>query len=473
MKNHYVRAADTVHGMDTGWQNVGTWMPGLPATPSTVSVTPSSGSGAFQTFTYLYSDASGYQNISNVYSILNTTLSDTGSCSVSYLASNHSLYLAQDGGSSWLGPVTISQAGTLQNSQCTVDAGASSASGSGTNLTVNLAISFSSSFVGLKNHYMRAFDVINNLDSGWQNRGAWTPNPATTPSAVLVSPSSGSGTPQTFTYLYSNADGYQNITNAYALLGDSSSWTNSCGVMYVPQSKGLSLMKDDGSGWLGPITIGQTGTLQNSQCTLNGGGSSASGSGTNLTLNLAISFSSSFFNMKKHFMRASDVAHNLDSGWQDMGTWVPNMPATPSAVSVSPSSGSGTSQTFTYLYSDASGYQNISGAFAILNTTLSDTGSCSVSYLASNHSLYLAQDGGSSWLGPVVIGQAGTLHNSQCTVNVGASSVSGSGTNLTVNLALSFSSSFVGAKYHYMRAVDGINNLDSGWQKRGTWTVGP
>ena len=80
----------------------------------------------------------------------------------------------KDDGSGWLSPVTIGQPGTLQNSQCTLDVGASSASGSGTNLTVNLAFSFQPGFVGLKNHYMRADDTVNNLTSGWQNRGTWT-----------------------------------------------------------------------------------------------------------------------------------------------------------------------------------------------------------------------------------------------------------------------------------------------------------
>jgi hypothetical protein len=42
-----------------------------------------------------------------------------------------------------------------------------------------------------------------------------------------------------------------------------------------------------------------------------------------------------------------------------------------------------------------------------------------------------------------------------------------------LNLALSFSSSFVGLKNNYLRAYDGINSLDSGWQNRGTWTAGP
>jgi hypothetical protein len=49
----------------------------------------------------------------------------------------------------------------------------------------------------------------------------------------------------------------------------------------------------------------------------------------------------------------------------------------------------------------------------------------------------------------MTIGAAGTLPNSQCTINVGASSVSASGNNLTLNLALTFESAYAGAKNTY------------------------
>jgi hypothetical protein len=64
------------------------------------------------------------------------------------------------------------------------------------------------------------------------------------------------------------------------------------------------------------------------------------------------------------------------------------------------------------------------------------------------------------------LGQSGTLQNSQCAVNAASSSVSGSGNNLTVNLALSFQASFTGTKNIYMDAYDGP---DSGWQLKGSW----
>jgi len=61
------------------------------------------------------------------------------------------------------------------------------------------------------------------------------------------------------------------------------------------------------------------------------------------------------------------------------------------------------------------------------------------------------------------------LQNSQCTVNTAPSSASGSGNNLTLNLALSFQPAFAGSKNIYLDAYAG--GLDSGWQQKGSWTV--
>jgi hypothetical protein len=68
-----------------------------------------------------------------------------------------------------------------------------------------------------------------------------------------------------------------------------------------------------------------------------------------------------------------------------------------------------------------------------------------------------------------VLGAAGTLQNTQCVVDLSASSVTGSGNNLALNVAVSFKPAFVGTKSIYMWAQNKFN-LNSGYQTRGTWT---
>jgi hypothetical protein len=62
------------------------------------------------------------------------------------------------------------------------------------------------------------------------------------------------------------------------------------------------------------------------------------------------------------------------------------------------------------------------------------------------------------------------LQNSQCSVNVGASSLSKSGNTLTWNLAMTYQAGFSGLKNVYMYAAD-VSGTNSGWHPLGTWTV--
>ena len=102
------------------------------------------------------------------------------------MQSSNRLYLVQDSGTGWQGPLTPGQAGTLQNTQCTLDGGASSVSAAGNNLTVNAALAFKAGFSGTKTVYLDAEDTSNKLSSGWQSLGSWTVNyPAPSISSIF------------------------------------------------------------------------------------------------------------------------------------------------------------------------------------------------------------------------------------------------------------------------------------------------
>jgi len=90
-------------------------------------------------------------------------------------------------------------------------------------------------------------------------------------------------------------------------------------------------------------------------------------------------------------------------------------------------------------------------------------------YSRPANQIWLAGNTGASWFGPLTLGTAAGIQNSQCIVNGLGSSSSGTGNNLTVNLALTFKAAFAGTKTVWMLASDGT--VDSGWQPRGAWTV--
>src|SRR5204863_525760 len=139
------------------------------------------------------------------------------------------------------------------------------------------------------------------------------------------------------------------------------------------------------------------------------------------------------------------------------------------AVSVTPSAGSGTSQTFQFQASDTGGNADlvaVEGWFTPTSSTAANT--CLIYYATYTQLLYLASDDVSSWT-TQTIGTAGTLQNSQCSVNVGGASAIGSGNNLTLSVPVIFKAGFTGAKQVWMYATGTTG--DSSWQSKGTWTV--
>jgi hypothetical protein len=93
---------------------------------------------------------------------------------------------------------------------------------------------------------------------------------------------------------------------------------------------------------------------------------------------------------------------------------------------------------------------------------------CYLLYVRGSNAVDLANDAG-VWQGPVTLGSASTLQNSQCSVSAASSWASLSGNTLTLNLALTFQPPFAGAKNVYMEVQNA--SLDSGWSLEGNWTV--
>jgi hypothetical protein len=364
--------------------------------------------------------------------------------------------------------VTPGSAATLQNSQCVLGAAGSSVSASGQNLTLNLALTFQAAFAGPKAIYMQTSDR-GGLDTNLQWRGSWTvgtgPNQA--PSVVSVTPSSGGGWSQTFSFLFSDPDGAADLRYEFVLINQDLRGDGACLLHY--DGTRLWLANDPGTAWQGPLTPGSAGTLQNSQCVLDGAGSSVSTSGQNLTLRLAVTFQPAFAGAKAIYMQTVDRG-GLDTSLQWRGSWMvgPGPNQAPSALSVTPASGSGSSQTFSFLFSDPDGAADLRYEFVLINQELRSDGGCVLHYDGTR--LWLVNDAGTIWLGPLTPGSASTLQNSQCVLGGAGSSISASGQNLTVTLALTFKPAFAGSKTIYMQAID-LSGLDTRLQPRGTWTV--
>jgi uncharacterized protein YkwD len=285
-----------------------------------------------------------------------------------------------------------------------------------------------------------------------------------------VTPASGSGLTNTFTYTYGDSTGYTDIATAAALIGGSNNGVNACWTVYVPSTNSLYLYDNTGAKQQGPIAPGTGSTISNSQCTLNGSGSSASGSGNNLTLKLNLTFTQSFAGTQTNFGYTASK-EGANTGWMNVGTWtVPGSTVPLQAVSVTPNSGSGTSATFTYLYTDPKGFADISYAEAVFTGNGNLVNACWFAYFPAWNSFYLVNDSGNSLAGPLTPGSGGSLSNSQCTLNGTGSSAAGSGNSLTLKVNLTFKAAFDGAKANDGSLVNNAGQLTN-WSQLGNWTV--
>jgi hypothetical protein len=244
--------------------------------------------------------------------------SAANSCLAYYDRPSHMLFLLDDAGAAWMSSA-MGSGSTLQNSQCAIAPASSSASPSGNTLTVNLAVTFKAAFNGAKNIFM--YGTNGTLASGWQDRGDWTVvGVGNAVTADSVTPSSGTGASQTFALAYASTLGATDLTTTWVWFNATfaGSAANSCLVYYDRPANTIFLLDDAGTNWL-PSAMGGGATLQNSQCAIEPGSSSASPSGNTLTVSLAVTFTNAFAGAKSVFMYGTNGV--IDSGWQTRGTW--------------------------------------------------------------------------------------------------------------------------------------------------------
>lgn len=285
--------------------------------------------------------------------------------------------------------------------------------------------------------------------------------------ADAVSPYASSGMAATVTANYSDPLSYANLEWMYLMVNDSATLAGGCAVAYQRSGNALYLVDDGGRTQLGPITPGRSGTLQNSQCTLDGAESAAMGEGLDLRLRVALTFRSAFQGAHVVFSRATDRAQQT-TGWQPRGYF--NVAAGASPTLLVPRRGIGRQQRFTATFLDASTSDGIAFAYLHINAEASVEGGCSVAVERSSKRLYLLDDSGAVMVGPVAGGAAEIAQNSQCILNGLESAVSADGGSLTVDAAIIFKPLFRGERVVYGQIADSRGNLGARLPL-GSWVV--
>jgi len=253
---------------------------------------------------------------------------------------------------------------------------------------------------------------------------------------------------------YSDPDGYQNISDASLMISGSShnEW-----VHYNRATNRFSMM-----GVAGDCAAGQATTLSSGFLTLNCGSSSASGSGNilNVTYNLTPQppLSGTGYNLIIAVTDQGGASSNKNTGY-----WI--VDRRPSADNCTPMNSTtpvGVQQTFVCVYSDPDGYQNFAEADLYLSGGL-----------VNDWLIYYAAPNLFSMLGSNDIcspGQAKTISSGRLTLNCATSTVSGSGTTLTVTLRVTPQGPASGMNYNmFSGASDQVGQAYTIFA--GTWQI--
>ena len=294
------------------------------------------------------------------------------------------------------------------------------------------------------------------------------------PVAISVTPSSGSGSVQTFSATFGAANGYHDLQWVQMLIAVATDGGGQsfCFLHYDVNGNGLWLYSDVQGFFKGPIAPGtQSNLLQGSACALNTSASTVVGNGINLTLNANVVFKGA--GARNVYMRAMTQAQ-ADTGWTQRGTWTTSAAALGTAT-VGPASGTGATQTFTLTYPDPPGFAGAAFGWAqFLVGAAADGGGqpfCFLHYDRGGNGLWMYSGDVGYFVGPVSPGTASNaLSSSACSINTAGATVSNTGGNLVVTVPITMKAPMSGSKKTFQRTLD-VLNRDTGWQQTGTWII--
>lgn len=449
--------------------------------PLFTATSPSAATGSPQLLNFTMSDPDGFDDINRMYFLVNTSSATTGTiCYGYYDRAGNGIFLYNDALTTAQGPLTPGTSGTLQNGQCTVDGAASSLlTAAGTDVAVRLSVSLKGAFAASSRRIYASVADNEGNTTGWVQTATWsTTNLNRPPSVVSTTPTSPTGSPQTFTLVARDLDGFDNISRVYFLVNpDTTIPQNTCHGYYDRAANMFFLYNDALTALTGPLTGGVSGTLQNSQCSLDGATSGyLSGAGTDLSLRLTMSLKGVFAgSAQKLNFWIVDYDGN-GTGWVQVATWgTANLNRAPVLTGSSPSVVTAQQQTLTFNLRDPDGAGNLSRVYFLIQTsTAITTNTCHGFYDRAQNGIYLYNDALTVLQGPLVPGGAGTLQNTQCTLT-------GSGSAWTVatptDATLALNVTVPGAYSNnvpkiYVWITDAEGN-GTGWLQTGAWGSNP
>jgi len=295
-----------------------------------VGGTPAFGTGNNQSFTFQFSNPSGFQNLGVVNVLINSAIDGRVACYLAYSVPSQTLFLVDDGGDAggpFAGAAVLGNTSPIQNSQCSVSL--TSAVGNGNALTLVLGITFKPAFGGNKIVYVAARDNGGG-NTDWQPLGVWQ-DPFNSPVSITVgspNPARGAkpgGQNQQFTFTFTDTNGTGDFGVLNILVNSALDGRHACYLAYSAPANTLFLVDDQGDAG-GPfagstVLNGGSGGVSNSQCSVSAAGSTVTPGANSLSLTLNITFTPAFAGNRVVYAAARDRSDGNNTGWQAVGTW--------------------------------------------------------------------------------------------------------------------------------------------------------
>ncbi|HEU0121549.1 MAG TPA: carboxypeptidase-like regulatory domain-containing protein [Bryobacteraceae bacterium] len=443
-RNVYLVAQDSAANI-SGWVSTAEWRPNLPSAPvlETASFTTPD-----QFIQFRATDADG--NLARAYFLIADSPNiQVNGCHGLYDYATGSISIFND-------PLTA--LGT-ENSRCAVDSSRLTPIQNG---LVTLPIRRKGALPARK-VYLWIVDSTN-LGTGWQDPNlTFAARTNSAPTVSGASPVSANGLSQQFSAQIADADSRYDLNRIYFLINPSPAIPqNTCHGLYDRVTNTTLLFNDTLSAF--------SPNLENSQCRItNVTAVPVSGSDNALTLSFTATRKGAYLNTPQNvYLWPVDLAAN-GPGWVPISSWTNGGNNTaPTVVAPNPPSLVGSPQTLSLTVRDADGFADISRVYFLVHPTPEiPQNTCHGLYDRVANQILLYNDALTA-LSVLTPGEARTIENSRCAIQGLGTSVSGSGSDLTLNLNTTLKTS--GSANVYIWPVDAAGAAGSGWVKAAQWT---
>jgi hypothetical protein len=296
------------------------------------------------------------------------------------------------------------------------------------------------------------------------------------PTVTSINPASGTGLTTTRTFVFTDANGANDLGVVNVLINTALDGRNACYIGYDSVNNLIVLLTDSGLD-ASVLVLPSAATVSNSQCSIAGSSITAVKAGNTLTLTIGYTFTSAFGGGRVIYAAARD-ANGGNSGWSAVGSHFPSvLTSNPLPLSASPVAGTATvGATFplTLQYRDATSSFNLQPVQLLINSAVDGANACYFGFDHAGNFLYIIGDNGDLQVTPVRLngaaGGAASIENSQCRLIAAGSTFTDVGNALTMTLQLQFKAGFAGRRLVFGGAQT-PSGANSGWHLMGSLTV--